>query len=228
MAALRKLLWSLKRTLTGRRRQSVLLTSNFAPYNGEFGKADVWGVNFAYKKSKLDRLYAMDHIDEWIKTDPEWIDAADGLNIPVVMQSRTDRIAKSEPFKLRRISGTFGTPDYFTNTVGYMFADALAEGYGTVVIHRIMASVGSEEYFEQKACLDYWAGVAAGLGVTVVTTADCNIGRPYPWQSNLYGYVTQDQWALSAKLVSDGVKSAVRLPRHFRVAGEQDKTKDAA
>lgn len=217
--------WSIRRLVNGRRFKAVLLTSHYAAYKGEYDRpVTIWGVNFAYRKTPdVNRIYAMDHISDWRDKNPEWIDQVNALDVPVVMQDRYEDVPHSTPFDLTRAVRMLPVPDYYVNSISYMLLDAIMEGFGTIVVHRILSSVGSIEYIEQKACLDYWAGVAAGLGINVVTSADSMIGRPYPWQTNLYGYIDQKTWSHAASIMSKAAMDACRLPRRYRVPGAEDK-----
>ncbi|MEQ8226722.1 MAG: hypothetical protein RIA64_01450 [Rhodospirillales bacterium] len=216
--------WSVLRTCNGRRFQTVVLAcgSGDRSYRNDLGRrVTVWGCNFAYRNSpQMDRIYAMDHIAEWLERSPGWTDNVNDLGIPVVMQKHFSEVPKSTPLNLAGLRRFPGTRDYYINTICYMIADAIREGFGTIVIHRILARVGSIEYMEQKACLDFWAGVAHGLGIELLTSEDSLIGHPYPWQSNLYGYVIQDNWPISAQLLSHGVIDACRVPVKFHIADE--------
>ena len=47
------------------------------------------------------------------------------------------------------------------------FADAIREGYGTIKIQHLLSYDGSPEYYGQKACMDFWYGVARAKGIKV-------------------------------------------------------------
>ena len=56
--------------------------------------------------------------------------------------------------------------DYFSSGPAYAIALALYEGVTDLDIYGIAVAI-TEEYKEQKACLDYWLGVAMAMGVNV-------------------------------------------------------------
>lgn len=222
--AWRRLCWRVVRLVTLRRFGTVILAcgSGDRSYRNDLGrKVAVWGCNFAYRNSaQMDRLYAMDHIAEWKEISPGWIENVNTLGIPVIMQRHYPEVPLSRPLDLAALRRFPGTRDYYINTICYMFADAIREGWGAIVIHRILARVGSIEYIEQKACLDFWAGVAYGLGIEVLVSTDSMIGAPYPWQSGLYGFVIQENWGASAEFMANGVMDACRIPIKFRLADD--------
>lgn len=56
---------------------------------------------------------------------------------------------------------------YFTNSISYMIAMAIAEGYKTIGIWGVdMAAEG--EYQQERPSVEYWLGLARGLGIKVV------------------------------------------------------------
>ena len=102
--------------------------------------------------------------------------------IPIFMVETHPDIPQSVAYPLRAISQTFGR-EYFSSSIAYMFAWALAAGYKEIHIYGVDLIVGVE-YFYQKACLEWWCGVAHGMGVRVVLPSESAILKQ-PW---LYGY----------------------------------------
>jgi len=215
-----RLHWHLRRWLTLRRFRTVVLVGMYAPYNEDYGgKADVWGCNFTYRhESRLDRLFAMDSIEDFKQKDPQWVEEVNATGLPVVMQRACPEVPRSSPFPLDAVRREVCSRDYYTSTIAYMYAEAIRLGYGAIVIHRLMVQDHSDEYVEQKACLDWWCGVAFGLGINVVLSEDCQLVRPYPWQSALYGYITQDNWLNAAKMMGSTMHAISRMDRTFRKA----------
>lgn len=56
---------------------------------------------------------------------------------------------------------------YFTNSISYMIALAIAEGYKSIGIWGVdMAAQG--EYQQERPSVEYWIGLAQGLGIEVI------------------------------------------------------------
>ena len=228
MRGWRRVAWTLRRWLTLKRFKTVVLVGNYKPYHGPRGRMiDVWGCNFAYRHGPMDRLFAMDPLREFQRRDPEWIDDVLARPaMPVTMLHHYPEIPHSRPFDLAAMRRQVRGEDYYINTVAYMAAEATRLGYGTIVFHCILMSAGSMEYFEQKPCLDGWAMFAEGLGIKVLRASvvgddgavveESLIGKPWPWQSGLYGYVTQDNWATCAAMMASTMKGILKMPRVFR------------
>ena len=216
----RRLRWRVRRILTGRRFQTVVLVGRAGKYSGELGRmVHLWGVNFAYKfHSGLSRLYTLDARERYVATGEfdGFVKDIKALGLEFVAQEPWPEIPNSRAFSLDKVRRELGIGDYYTSTVAYMLADAIREGYGVIVIHQLLSSVSSTEYYEQKACLDFWSGLAMGLGIEVLTSEDCLIGQPYPWQSELYGYITQDNWRIAAEMIGNVVRAISRMPRVYR------------
>jgi hypothetical protein len=68
-------------------------------------------------------------------------------------------------YPLIQIMKKFDT-DYFSNTVDYSIALALYRGYREIDLYGVNMAVGGEYAFE-KPGVDFWCGVAKGLGCKV-------------------------------------------------------------
>lgn len=88
---------------------------------------------------------------------------------PIYMQPQfcggdPPRFPNATPLPLDRLCGIFGR--YFTSTIGYMIAMAIAEGYTSIGLYGI--DLASDiEYPGQRPNSEYLVGVARGLGRTV-------------------------------------------------------------
>jgi hypothetical protein len=96
---------------------------------------------------------------------------------------------------------------YFTNTISYMLAMAIHQGYEVIEMFGVDMD-GREEYYNQKGSVMYWVGYARAKGIKVRLAS--NIDKP----SFLYGY--DDTSAFKKKLES--IEKAARK--------EKDKTKE--
>lgn len=209
VTAVKWLIWSARRLLTGSRYKSVVLVGRL---DGDLPETDeTWGCNFAYRThAGLDRLYAMDPPEDFHKAGESWWFAeADALGIPVVMQYPVGDIRQSCGFDRDGFRKTLGLDVHHQGSVAYMLADAIREGFGTIVLHRMLERGLSEEYYEQKDCLDMLAALAAGLGIRVLTTGNSLIARPHPWQSEHYGYETHPRAAQATRMITDTVRDIV-------------------
>jgi hypothetical protein len=88
--------------------------------------------------------------------------------------------SKMYPFK--RISKKFNT-EYFSNTISYMMALAIDEGYKKIRLYGC-DMMTQAEYAWEKGGIEYWIGRAEGVGVTVEVNEGSSLlktitGKPY-------------------------------------------------
>lgn len=93
------------------------------------------------------------------------------LNCKVYMQQHWDCIPNSVAYPLEEITKKFGR--YFTNSVSYMIALAILQGYKEIGCWGVDMATGSE-YGPQRPSCEFFLGIAAGLGIkiTIPDTAD--------------------------------------------------------
>lgn len=182
---------------------------SLTPFNEE--GVEIWGLNemhaFPWMK-RADRWFQIHTSESWqretakrgIKGHYEWL-KTNPWNIPIYMQYWHDEIPKSVAYPLREICGLFfknfrrgdEKVKYFTSSFAYYMGVALLEGrseehidLGISRFNRIEVygfEMSDEiEYVKQKACAEFWIGLALGLGIEIYTPVNCQL----LW-SNLYG-----------------------------------------
>lgn len=117
----------------------------------------------------------------------EWLSKNHGPDRPIYMQPQfcDGRYPNAVPFPLERLIAQFGR--YFTSSIGYMTALAIADGYDWIGLYGVdLAS--DVEYQQQRANAEYFVGIAKGMGKTVVmaeTSAICKAGHLYGFEPAL-------------------------------------------
>ena len=225
-------------------KKTVVITGLFAPFQWKLDTVDVevWGCNRTYiyqndipEHPDLTRLFFFDslaRLEHYGHKD--FVKHVAALNIPVVTKRHYPEIPLSEAFPLQAIMEEFrllpkqseklsinellrlGKP-YFTSSVAYMVAMALYEGFDRIVLNKMQVYAQSTEYFEQKACINFWLGIAIGRGCDLLISADSHLCRAHPWEPNLYGYVepTQINTDVTDWLFSDAATKAMKLKHTF-------------
>lgn len=118
-----------------------------------------------------DVLFIMDVLDEkpqivaGLNNLGEVVDRINKMGVPLVAPFKYAEIPLSRAFPLKECVQTFGLP-YFTNTISYMIAYALMNGAKEIDLYGINQA-SSSEYFYEKAGVEYWLGIANGLGVKI-------------------------------------------------------------
>lgn len=120
---------------------------------------------------KPDKLFIMDVLDEkpmvvsGVDNLGEVVARINQLKVPLVAPYKYAEIPLSEEFPLEEVVKKFGIP-YFSNTICYMIAYALLQNPEEIEIYGVNQA-GSHEYHEERSAVEYWLGIAHGLGVKV-------------------------------------------------------------
>ena len=147
-------------------------TRGDAPFNDPTW--EIWGLNDLHGAiPRYDRwfdIHTREVIDEDVRlgrTPPGGKCGLSGLqplNVPVYMQDHYPDIPNSIKFPLKEIVDKFG--NYFTNSISFMTALAIYEGYHEVAIFGVDMAVGTE-YVNQRPSCEYFIGLARGAGIKV-------------------------------------------------------------
>jgi hypothetical protein len=177
---------------------------------------EIWGLNEAHAftwmkratrwiqihcnkswKRPIAKRDVRGHYD-WLRKNP-W-------NIPIYMQHWNEEIPNVVEYPLHAIYkmflGNFWRGDkhvkYFTSTLAYMIALALYEGRHGVLNEKPFDRIelygfdlsDDVEYVKQKACAEFWIGMAMGMGVEVWSPENCQI----LWSALYGGHELGDGW----------------------------------
>lgn len=121
---------------------------------------------------------------------PTWVDPQTGQRfpvehpLPVYMQEQIPDVPSSVPFPVAAIMRRLG--DYFTNSISWMLALAICEGFEAIHIYGVdMAQ--DEEYSEQRPSCEYFIGLARGKGIDVFIPAHSDLCKTmwlYPFEDH--------------------------------------------
>jgi hypothetical protein len=134
---------------------------------------EIWGLNDLHASlPRYDRwfdIHTRDNIDEDVKlgrtpADKCGLGGLRTLNVPIYMQDKYADVPNSIKFPLQEIIDKFG--NYFTNSISYMTALAIFEGYQEISIYGVDMAVGTE-YVDQRPSCEYFIGLARGAGIKV-------------------------------------------------------------
>lgn len=141
--------------------------------------SEVWGLNMGWELAQkdghqLDKLF-LAHGQVYSKEGNPYFDwqKINQQSFEVMSVHRIKGL-KSTIFPLKRINQKFGT-DYYSNTVCYMLAYALDKSTDAVLRLKPDAYtrirfygvdiLEDEEISQEKAGIEYWLGIARGLGI---------------------------------------------------------------
>lgn len=155
----------------------ILLAKGHTRRECPFDGAEVWGVNDVgsfpeFKGKKIDRLFTFDpRSDEFIK------------DMKAVAPITSWRDYADVKYPIDELIEHFGTR-YFTNTISFMVALAIYEGFTRIRMYGVDAPYGGI-YFMEKSGLEYWIGRAQQAGMEIIPCKESHILRTHDDQ--LYG-----------------------------------------
>ena len=130
-----------------------------------------------------------------------YLESLNALNIPVYMQRPWNVIPNAVPYPLQVILKEFPRR-YFTNTISWMIALAILEGFKEIGIYGVDMAVSSplrqqNEYSHQRPSCEYFIGIAEGRGIKVHLPDECDLLK----SRFLYAIEDIQETAFNKKLV---------------------------
>lgn len=179
---------------------------HLAPYDDL--SYEIWGLNEEYVIP--DILHTKDgqpRVDRWFQlhqrwdfsrlnngVDPrhfEWLKAQKPVSeggFPIYMQKHFDDIPASVPYPIEKAieysqGGIDGKKGYYTNTIAYLIALAVMEGFKRIEVYGVEMTSGTEWAY-QRPCTEYHVALARAHGVEVIFPEMCRIteGKLYGWE----------------------------------------------
>jgi hypothetical protein len=197
----------LRRLRTGKKTVALVgmaeTSCSLAPFR-EKG-VEIWGLNEMHafpwmaradRWFQIHKTYKREVAKRGVRGHYEWL-KENKWNIPIYMQHPQDEIPNSKEYPLHEVCDKFfknfrrgdAKVKYFTSSFAYYMGVALLEGFERIEIYGFEMS-GDIEYVQQKACAEFWIGLAMGMGVEIYTPPNCQI-----LHSPLYGGNEQgDGW----------------------------------
>lgn len=131
----------------------------------------------------------------------QYLESINALNIPCYMQKPWNVIPHAVPFPLEAILKEFPRK-YFTNTISWMIALAIMEGFKEIGIWGVDMAVSSplrqqNEYSHQRPSCEYFIGLAEGKGIKVHLPDECDLLK----SRFLYAIQDVQETAFNKKLV---------------------------
>jgi hypothetical protein len=157
-----------------------------APYEDK--SWEIWACQTAitYPACKrADVLFELHDDSYW--RDPAVIKRVNDWGVPVYMQRKVDEIPLSKAFPLEDIAASFKGfvgARYFTSTISMMMGLALHEQHYDRIALWGVHMEAAEEYGKQRSSMEYWVGMANGLGIQVDIPAESALCRA----NYVYGY----------------------------------------
>lgn len=169
---------------------------------------EVWAVNNAYRQwtdKTPGKIFIFHKQDYWVSGDPiySWEDMnlqlTKGCNEIISLWDNSP--LKATPYPYNEIMTYFKT-DYFSNSLSWMIAYAIWDGYDIIRLSGCDMLEGGE-YQLEKGGMEYWIGRAIGMGREVI------IDQPSSLLTTInhapYGMTDADTDVLAGRKVNVGV-----------------------
>lgn len=161
---------------------------SLAPF--EDNEWEVWGCNSMWHlcRDSKGRFRA----DRWFEMHPMSVQTEEELRainlcpIPLYHLGDADGIQAPSgvAYPLEKVLAQFPYR-YFTCTFAYQIALAMHEGFTTIGLFGVELDRGTaRERMVEKACVEFWIGLALGAGINVITPDGSRLCA----QEHLYGY----------------------------------------
>lgn len=148
-----------------------------------------------YKEQRTDRLFNMDDLNKMLSFDEnskwksaysrdDFVKAINDKNIPLVTSYVYPELKNCIAYPLKEIHEKWGLL-YYTNTICYMIAMAIYEGYQSIDLWGV-AQGGLKEYIEERKGVEAWLCLAAGMGIRVAVNGASTLFKNK--DNELYGY----------------------------------------
>lgn len=164
-------------------------TRDLAPFDDM--TYEIIGLNQLYRMIPRADFWADLHIN-WDEENVDGTDHAGWIRecgIPVLMTQRHDDLPTSVRYPIEAVIGE--ACDYLTSTISLLIGWAIHQGYKEIALYGIDLVVGTEYEF-QKACAEFWLGVAHGRGISVIIPQASALLK----HTHRYGYEKEPSWGM--------------------------------
>ena len=175
-------------------------TRAYAPYKDD--RFEIWGLNDLYRfkaEKDIQRWTRWFNFHQDIPSPTGRTSYHDCLleyakwDCPVYLIEKSLIVPNSIKYPLEEISNLYG--NYFTNSISYMIALAIYEGFEEIGVYGVDMATDSE-YGQQRPSCEYWLGVAVGKGIKTYVHPVADLLKTRA----LYGYDAHKELDYSAKL----------------------------
>ena len=133
---------------------------------------EIWGLNSRFKDiPRFDRWFDLHALDTLFHEKTEYIQFLQSNASKVWLKENYFGI-KGNVFPKEKLMQRFG--DFFTCTMAWLIAFAIAEGVTDLALFGIDCSHPTE-YIHQRASVLYFLGIAAGRGINIHLPKECEL-----------------------------------------------------
>lgn len=195
----------------------VIITAMLGPWKGEKLPGDILiGINRTGDvEPRLDRLYCFDadHL-----FSPDHVEYLNKLDIPIFTRDRRTDIPLAARYPRAEIVEYFNGLTFSTCTVAWILQHVIyehckVEQVDQLILANMYYADHSREYLGALPCVNFWIGMALGLGINVVSADETAVVRPMPWESAEYGYSRNTNSRLCAETLAAAYTACLAYPQ---------------
>ena len=179
-------------------RRVNIVGTGFGWKDAPYDKGKVWSItSLILSRPEVDMVIDMNVYDDlrWGEVEKEHND-----RVLHICSMENIKYVGLNNYPLDRVRKSFPDIDYFTSTVSYAIALAIHMNFDEIHLYGINMTFGTE-YAQQKACADFWCGVALGRRIKIIAHGDgCSIMRAF--DGMMYGYDIPQK----NQVIADGVR----------------------
>jgi hypothetical protein len=148
-----------------------------APFDSKPEECEIWCLNEMYrvapeiKSFRASRWFEIHDLTTPSKNTKEHQSFLQTVTVPLYVQKKYEHLPNAivfpweEMFKYFEDKGVLGAR-YFTSSIAYFVAFAIYLGFKEIEIWGVDMATSSE-YQGQRNCVEFWIGLATGLGIKV-------------------------------------------------------------
>jgi len=156
---------------------------------------EIWGLNELYmfipRWTRWFELHQRSVYEADKKRTSDHIYALRAMTCPLYMHQHYEDMPTSIPYPLQAIAAAFPNPagglPYLTNSISFMLALSILEGFQEIMVCGVDMSADSE-YQQQRPSCEYFLGIAQGRGIKVTLPGECELLHT----NFLYGYQQEE------------------------------------
>ena len=175
---------------------------------------ELWGINSLYRQlpevplSRFSAWFEI-HSVEFLanradqKAVKDHFKVLSEMKMPLYMKDHYPMFPSSVKYPINEVIDHLKCSSYFTNTISYMIALAIVQGYTDIAIFGVDMAVGGE-YEHQRPSCEYFIGRAEGAGIQVYLPDTCDLLKT----NFLYGIedTVEDAWMKKLESMAQVIK----------------------
>lgn len=155
---------------------------------------EIWGLNSVYmSRNDLDSLFIMHDVRTVIiAEDRDFINNANNVDTKIYTTIPVKVLKNNVVFPVEKVVNSFGV-SYFMNCICWMIAYAILQNPRHIYLYGADFVYGVD--INEKACTEWWLGVAFGRGIGISISEGSALLKPPELVQPFYGFIVSKKEA---------------------------------